>query len=298
MAKNPTIFPRDNAQRIVNAPSGRRRLDAIRSEIAELPTKSAWYVVLSAVLEVAARIETLRPGPNALLPWEPIVSGLARIFVKGNGKLPYWQFSALPFATCPGMGDCGRVCYSVRAWRYPQPFGRQLLNTILLESPAGRTLIARAFRSLPDGSIVRLYVDGDLRSLPEIRFWMGLIAERPDLRVFGYTKSWAEMIAYDRETAGNWPLNYALRQSGGSKWEGTPLERQFQALVPVRGPFDYFDTEDPKQIREELRKRYPDAPKVFVCPGKCGECIKVEGAWVPACEDKKFQCVPIGIGTH
>ena len=298
MRKAIAQFPRTAALRIVNAPAGRKRLDAIRTELASLVPGSAWFVVLRAVLEVASRVESMRSGPNALLPWEPMVSGLARIFVEGNGKLPYWQFSALPFATCPGMGDCARACYSLRAWRNPLPFARQLLNTILLETPAGRSMIARAFRSLPAGTIARLYVDGDFRNVPEIRFWMDLISERPDVHVYGYSKSWAEVIAYDHEQGGRWPENYALRQSGGSKWEGTSLEKQFQALAPVRGPFDYFDATTPAEIRAELRRRYPEAPKVFACPGKCGECVRVNGAWVPACAHPKFEGVPIGIGTH
>jgi len=298
MARNPAIFPRSAALRIVNALPGRPRFNAIREALKSIPTTSDWHSVLTGVLEVASRVEALRSGPEPLRPWFPDVTGLARIFVEGNGKLPYWQFSALPFATCPGMGDCARVCYSLRAWRTPVAFARQLVNTILLESPAGRALIARAFRSLPDRSIVRLYVDGDFRNIPEVRFWMALISERPNFRVYGYSKSWAELIAYDLDHGGNWPANYGVRQSGGSKWEGTPLESQFQSLSPVRGPFDYFDEQDPAQIRAELRKRYPEARKVFVCPGKCGECVRVGGEWVPACEDKRFQNVPIGIGTH
>jgi hypothetical protein len=68
------------------------------------------------------------------------------IFAKnGNTKLRFVAFSALPIVTCPGAGACGGIakigeqpdlkkayCYSLKAWRYPAAFIRQLSNTLLL----------------------------------------------------------------------------------------------------------------------------------------------------------------------
>jgi hypothetical protein len=58
------------------------------------------------------------------------------ILAKGNGKLPFMAYSELPMATCPGAGDCSvwsnqsGWCYSFKAWRYPDAFARQFLNTL------------------------------------------------------------------------------------------------------------------------------------------------------------------------
>lgn len=59
------------------------------------------------------------------------------ILAKGNGKLPFMSYSELPMATCPGAGDCAVYsqqtagwCYSFKAWRYPDAFARQFLNTL------------------------------------------------------------------------------------------------------------------------------------------------------------------------
>src|SRR5262249_38268511 len=41
------------------------------------------------------------------------------VFSKGNAKLPFWAFSALPIVTCPGAGECARWCYSLTSWRTP-----------------------------------------------------------------------------------------------------------------------------------------------------------------------------------
>lgn len=60
------------------------------------------------------------------------------VLAKGNGKLPFWAYSELPMATCGGAGPCGKFpnskspgwCYSFKAWRYPDAFARQFLNTL------------------------------------------------------------------------------------------------------------------------------------------------------------------------
>lgn len=60
----------------------------------------------------------------------------------GNSKLPFIAYSELPMATCPGAGACGVQmkdaqtgavvgwCYSFKAWRYPDAFARQFLNSL------------------------------------------------------------------------------------------------------------------------------------------------------------------------
>jgi hypothetical protein len=51
--------------------------------------------------------------------------------LNGNIKLPFAAFSTLPQVTCGGAGDCLKWCYSFKSWRYPAPYFRQLVNTLL-----------------------------------------------------------------------------------------------------------------------------------------------------------------------
>jgi len=112
----------------------------------------------------------------------------------GNMKLPFYAFSSLPGFDCPGAGAClygdneftpdnfGKGwCYSFTGWRYPAAFFRQLQNSILLRSKAGRAIIANEFASIPQGRTVRLYVDGDFANLAILRFWMDQCKTRGDL---------------------------------------------------------------------------------------------------------------------
>ena len=140
---------------------------------------------------------------------------------KGNKKLPFYAFSSLPGFDCPGAGEClysfgnARLpenfakgwCYSFKAWRYPAAFFRQLQNSLLLRSAAGRALIAKEFQEIPQGRTLRLYVDGDFANLTILRFWMDLLKERPDVRVagrnglegYGYSKSWDLFLTLEKQ---------------------------------------------------------------------------------------------------
>jgi len=232
------------------------------------------------------------------------------IFVQGNGKLPYWSFSALPGITCPGAGDCLEWCYSFRAWRYPAAFLRQLQNTFLLRNR--RELVAEAFRQLPDNAIVRLYVDGDFSSVAEVHFWFALlIHERSDVRAYGYSKSWREILAWCFQTAGGdserYPRNYVLNVSGGSCHDAQlreavlklPFARHVFEAVNIpggdipRGNARYDSREYHAQTREAYKEQTGQLP--FSCPGKCGECRVSAG--IHACGDISFQ-LPIAIGVH
>lgn len=227
------------------------------------------------------------------------------IFAKGNDKLPFSAFSALPFLTCPGKGACEGDCYSAKAWRYPAALLRQIQNTLLLQTAQGRATIAAAFARLPIGP-VRLYVDGDFPDVATVRFWMDLIRTRPELPVYGYSKSWLELIG--AQLAGiTWPENYALNLSSGSAHgpEILPLMRQ---LPITRGDFltvrvapehianrAYQGPTRPgwSEYRRAATKAAP--PRAFVCRGKCGACLP-DGAH--ACGAASMRGIPIVIGIH
>ena len=236
------------------------------------------------------------------------------IFVQGNSKLPFWSFSTLPGADCPGAGDCLNWCYSFKAWRYPASFFRQLQNSLLMRFQWGRDLILEAFHALPHNVTLRLYVDGDFRTVSDIWFWFDNLAHRKDIRAYGYSKSWQQfqdyarrMAAYSDEYA--FPPNYALNLSSGSK-HGAEL-RDFMAELPItRGEFvaipidgkgipakqkdRYNSREYHKRVRESAKQQFPGM-NVLSCPGNCGECPSAVSKRGHACE--WFDGV-VAIGVH
>jgi hypothetical protein len=232
------------------------------------------------------------------------------IFAKGNGKLPFAAFSVLPLVSCPGAGACKKWCYSLKAWRYPAAFFRQLQNLILLMSSEGRETVAKAWNKLRNGAHVRLYVDGDIHSLEILEYWQNLCRQRSDLKVYGYSKSWGIFLRFE----GEWASNYTLNLSSGSKFANSPrVKEQVSALPIVRGEFVAVPVAS-KAPKRNLKTGQPLNPaawqahrlevlaaaknlgmgKVFVCPGLCGFCANGKHA----CGNRAFNKIPIVIGIH
>jgi len=227
---------------------------------------------------------------------------------KGNKKLPFYAFSSLAIADCPGRGECVSFCYSLKAWRYPAAFFRQLQNSLLIRYR--RETIATAFRAIPENKTVRLFVDGDFQSVDSLRYFMDLCKTRLDLSVYGYSKSWHEFVTLD-QAGFDWPTNYLTNASSGSRWQNTGIANAFLALPVVRGSFDavkvdsefiklrsYQGKEKPRSIeyRKAVSNRLRETKaKTFPCPGNCGDCLP-QGRH--ACGDRSFAGVSIGIGVH
>lgn len=230
------------------------------------------------------------------------------LFARGNGKLPFFCWSTLPVVTCPGAGDCARWCYSFRAWRYPAPFFRQLQNTVLERTAWGRERIRAEWSTLPIGADFRLYVDGDHASLDTLSFWCGLMNDRQDVPVYGYSKSWHLLLAWGARNA--FPRNYVLNVSSGSRFDGdADMRRRVEALPITRGDFvavagvsskANYEPDGAVELKahlQELRKRARQqlgVDRVFACPGRCGSCTP-QGH---ACGSMRLQGVPIVIATH
>ena len=241
----------------------------------------------------------------------------------GNMKLPFYAFSSLPGFDCPGAGAClygeneftpdnfGKGwCYSFTGWRYPAAFFRQLQNSILLRSKAGRAIVANEFASIPENRTVRLYVDGDFANLAILRFWLEACKTRPDLDVYGYSKSWELFLTLDKQGY-SFPANYLLNVSSGSRY-GSKVKDKVLQLDCTRGEFvavpvarkwitskAYQDkgNDGSKEYRKEVAANLRKAghEKVFACPGACGNCIarKKHG-----CGEGRLRGVTIGIGIH
>lgn len=228
------------------------------------------------------------------------------IFVKGNGKLPFYAFSTLPKYSCPGAGDCLNWCYSFRAWRYPAAFARQLQNTILLQYR--EETISNAFLSLPKDIELRLYVDGDYESSERVAYWQALLQQRSDVNAYGYSKSWTQLIEHNINS-GKWANNYTLNLSSGSKWANNkryfdavsalPITRGQFVAVPIdsdgipNGSKRYQSAEYHSRVRNALREKF--GKRVVSCGGLCGDCGNAKH-W---CGDRnKLDDVVIGIGIH
>lgn len=240
---------------------------------------------------------------------------LPKVFAKGNGKLPFFAFSSLAGLDCPQAGAClyadgkeengvgSGFCYSFKCWRYPSAFFRQLVNSLRLRTEEGRQEIVSAWFALPQGATVRLYVDGDFASPEILAFWMRLCNARPDLRVYGYSKSWRLLLDYDKAN-GIWPSNYLLNLSSGGN--GTDEEKLAVSALPIaRGEFVAVQTARDHGNAYQSRRnagfadyardvRESSGRRVFVCSGKCGDCTPSGHA----CGSEKFRGIPIAIGIH
>lgn len=223
------------------------------------------------------------------------------VFIKGNGKLPFWSFSTLPGGSfCPGAGSCLSWCYSFKSWRNPPAFCRQLVNTLLMRHR--RQIIDAAWQKLPANQHVRLYVDGDIGNDTELRWWMKMCKDRSDLKVYGYSKSFGVFLKAEADGI-VWPDNYVLNLSGGHKYDNIIVERM-KLLPIVRGEFIGLDIgrkvksseHGTKDVNKALREKAKEMGlgKVFTCPGKCGECTKS----VHACGSKRFDGIPVVIAVH
>jgi hypothetical protein len=247
------------------------------------------------------------------------------IIAKGNGKLPFYAYSQLPGFTCPGAADCLVIklgngttkdgwCYSFKAWRYPAAFFRQLQNTILMDTTAGRQQIMAAFHKLPAGATYRHLVDGDFRDAGHMSFAFRMLMSRPDVKAYGYSKSWPLFLAW-ADSGKPIPGNYVLNLSGGSKYgeemademrqlvnaDGLPVVRDSFLALPVshKMPAGGKLNTDWQAWAAEIRQTAAAAGmgKVWVCPGKCGDCAGGKGVNVHACGSLNFN-MPVIIGIH
>jgi hypothetical protein len=197
----------------------------------------------------------------------------------GNSKLPFVSFSTLPGVTCPGAGDCVKFCYSFRAWRYPSAFARMVQNTWMLRfnsKAIAAALTAIAATRGADGFDFRLYVDGDFSSASDVGFWMGLLSTIPACRAYGYSKSFAMLLAHD--VIGQWPSNYQLNISSGHN--ASPAMVSYVKALPItRGEFIAVsigrkvkgNEHGTPAVNAALRAAMGGV-KVFPCPGACGAC--------------------------
>lgn len=189
--------------------------------------------------------------------------------MKGNVKLPFAAYSEFPVVTCPGAGGlqerfqlpkaslgaartskvegCVQWCYSLSALGKPSAMYRFMLTTMASSRDpyrAAETTLSIASRK--GAPILRLFVDGDFRSMEHLDAWMEAIRRHPEVSVYGYTKSWHLLEEYAKP----WPSNYRVNISGGSRFakDEAMKERLFR-LPAVRGQFLAVDPWEQAWVR-------------------------------------------------
>ena len=155
--------------------------------------------------------------------------------------------------------------------------------------------IAAAFLDLPANVTLRLYVDGDFSSAADVKFWFANLFMRPDIAAYGYSKSFAELLAY----RGPMPVNYQLNISGGH--DHSPATVAAVAALPItRGEFVAVsigrlvkgDEHGTRPIAAAVRANA--GRRVFVCPGHCSSCTPKGHA----CGSAAFRNIPIAVAMH
>ena len=143
-----------------------------------------------------------------------------------------------------------------------------------------------------------MYVDGDIDSLETMNYWFDLMNARKDLNVYGYSKSW-ELFSDFKKLGKSFPKNYTLNLSSGSKYENgrhSLLINTMDNLPVTRGTFSAVKSAKGDKTRQTAIAN--GLKNVFVCPGKCGECVKSKGKNIHACGSKLFKNVNIVIEAH
>jgi hypothetical protein len=189
-------------------------------------------------------------------------------FGLGNTKLPFYEWSVVAAGTCPGAGACLNFCYSIKFWFRIDVFRRQLMNTILFRFHPD--VVREEFMKLDFEGVkypfMRLHVHGDFQgtdpdvgvrrnpgdeNFKSVDFWMETIAARPEVNVYAYSKSWELLLDYDRRNNGEWPKNFILNLSSGSKY-GEDMRQRMSKLSCTRGDFVAIDLskEEAKLVHE------------------------------------------------
>ena len=179
---------------------------------------------------------------------------------------------------------------------YPAAFARQCQNAFLMRFNSGA--IVQAFRAIDNKAKspydLRLYVDGDFSSVNDVEFWFDLI-DGTKARVYGYSKSFDALLAYD----GKMPSNYVLNVSSGHNSDADTITR-VKALPITRGDFIAVsigrrvksNEHGTRAVNQALRESF--GAKAFPCPGACGTCTGKGHA----CGMQALKGLPIVIAVH
>jgi hypothetical protein len=132
--------------------------------------------------------------------------------------------------------------------------------------------ISEALSGIPGKFEMRLYVDGDFSSVADVDFWMNELKKNPHVSAYGYSKSFAVLLAYN--LVATWPTNYMLNISSGHNASAAMV--QYVRELPItRGEFvavniGFKPVHGSIETNAALRAKFDT--KIFPCPGQCGSC--------------------------
>lgn len=238
-------------------------IDLLTGHINRIGDKGTWPRSLGKLRAAAEFALTSR---GFLADGKPFGLKWGILAENGNKKLPFMAYSELPLVTCPGAGACAVWCYSLKAWRYPDAFVRQCLNTLAgqfdahlhndskREWPTYVTSLV-AFRSMRirkhKTCFFRLFVDGDFFDKASVVVWHealkhigpGAFGSAFGVEAYGYSKCWHFFV--DLAKSGySFAPNYVVNASSGSKYAANEvLKTQMLNLDVCRGEFKAVDIE-------------------------------------------------------
>lgn len=169
--------------------------------------------------------------------------------------------------TCPGSTvECESICYAKRV------IGSPVWDVWRANSYPDR--LPGPEDPLPDDArIVRIHVSGDFTTIEYIQEWIRLAESRPQVRFFGYTRSWRVpglMAALERFRA---LPNVQLFAS---------MDKSIKALPPEGWRRAWIENDERlQQVRDDYWRALDGAP-AYVCPEEqgrrancqeCGYCI-------------------------
>lgn len=174
-------------------------------------------------------------------------------------------FSTLPLLTCPGAGECVAWCYSLKSWRYPESFFRQMQNFDLLRRAHHDREVSELFedeiQNLPEEEHIRLYRDGDFQDANDVLFWIALAEQFQDRMFWGWTKAF-DAVRQAFEIGSEIPRGFRLRLSGNGRVHPPGDLLLHKNIVGTFYAWS-FDKAPLPMTEEEWNMK---------CPGKCKPC--------------------------
>lgn len=185
----------------------------------------------------------------------------------GNSKLGprVFTYSKLPGrvgGTCPGSSpECEMICYVKRVMTSNPP---------VWDLWTQNTLRGDEVPPLPEeAEVVRFHVSGDFDTVQYIVNWCGLVNLHPDVRFFGYTRSW--------RVSGLVPWLEQLRDYPNVQLFAS-VDKTIEELPPAGWRIAWLETDPRARANGEIseqnfraveRGRGPET--VLVCPEETGD---------------------------
>ena len=122
----------------------------------------------------------------------------------GNEKTECFSFDIPAKVTCPGMTEsCGKLCYAFKLAQVYRNVGAKHQRN--LEFANTDKFVMHMIREIPRRCEFRIHVSGDFYSAEYVAKWRKIIAARPDVTFYTYTRSW--------QTSAIWSLLLKLHEN-------------------------------------------------------------------------------------